>query len=440
MQKTDTIATRLFTMLSGGVESDPEHPDRSARSYLLNVANGACTKLAEQLASPGLVLPWLLGAIGAPAGLAALLMPAKQAGSLAPQLLVSGFIRTLTRRKWAWVAAGGFQALALLSMVPAVVLLPPVQAGWAIVGLLLIFSIASGCGSVAFQDVTAKTVTKGMRGRMLSNRAAIGGGLTLIAGAVMRLVLGEEAGLPPFLMLIGGAAVLWALSAWLFAAIPEPAGEPGEGRNPVDELRRGFGLMRHQPGYAKFLGARALLLSVELATPFLALYAQAQTGDGIGVLGYYVFMVGLAAMVASPFWGVFADNSARTVMIQSGLIGAGAGVLALALPFWAGEGWLGDVWVSWAYGGVFLLIGIAEAGVRLGRKTYLVDGAPEDERPLYVAFANTGVGLLAMAMGGLGLVTTFVGTEGTIVVLSVMGAFAAIASWVMPEADRMYLK
>lgn len=440
MQKRDTLAQTLFGLLSGGVETDPDGPDRAARSYLLNVANGACTKLAEQLASPGLVLPWLLGAIGAPAGLAALLMPAKQVGSLVPQLLVSGFIRTLAIRKWTWVAAGGFQALALWAMVPAAVMLPPLQAGWAIVGLFLAFSIASGCGSVAFQDVTAKTVSKGMRGRMLSNRAAIGGGLTLVAGAVMRVVLGEEAGLPPFLMLIGGAAMLWALAAWLFAAIPEPAGEPGGGRNPADEIKRGFGLLRHQPGYAKFLGARALLLSVELATPFLAQHAQAQTGGGLGVLGYYVFMVGLAAMVASPFWGAFADNSARTVMIQSGVIGAGTGVLALVLPFWAGETWLGQTGIEWAYGAVFLLIGIAEAGVRLGRKTYLVDGAPETERPLYVAFANTGVGLLALAMGGLGLVTTFVGTEGTIVVLSVMAALSAIASWVMPEADRMYLE
>ena len=83
-----TLSTRLYDLLSSGTENDSAHPVRAARSYLLNVANGACTKLAEQLASPGLVLPWLLGAIGAPAGLAGLLMPVKQAGSLAPQLLV----------------------------------------------------------------------------------------------------------------------------------------------------------------------------------------------------------------------------------------------------------------------------------------------------------------------------------------------------------------
>jgi len=41
------------------------------RAYLLNVVNGACTKLAEKLAGPDLVLPWLRGAIAAPAGIAA---------------------------------------------------------------------------------------------------------------------------------------------------------------------------------------------------------------------------------------------------------------------------------------------------------------------------------------------------------------------------------
>ena len=159
-----------------------------------------------------------------------------------------------------WVAAGTFQALCLGLMIPAAILLPAWAAGWSIVGLLLAFSIASGCGSVAFQDVTAKTVTKGMRGGMLANRAAIGGVLTLAAVAGMRATLGEHATLAPFLILVGAAALLWAVSAWLFAAIPEPAGDPGEGRNHREELAKGLALLRDQPGYAKFLGARALLL------------------------------------------------------------------------------------------------------------------------------------------------------------------------------------
>ncbi|MCR9178496.1 MAG: MFS transporter, partial [Alphaproteobacteria bacterium] len=132
------------------------------------------------------------------------------------------------------------------------------------------------------------------------------------------------------------------------------------------------------------------------------------------------------------FWGRFADESARTVMIRSGVIGALACAAALILPQLVS----GPV-AGWAFGGVFLLIGVAEAGVRLGRKTYLVDAAPKEERPLYVAFANTSVGLLALAMGAMGIVTAAFGPEVAIAVLAVMGGVAALASFVMPEANRM---
>lgn len=66
-----------------------------------------------------------------------------------------------------------------------------------------------------------------------------------------------------------------------------------------------------------------------------------------------------------------------------------------------------------------------------------MDAAPKDERPLYVAFANTSVGLLALAMGAMGIVTATFGPEVAIAVLAAMGGLAALASLVMPEADRM---
>lgn len=405
---------------------------RAARAYALNVANGGCTKLAEQLASPELVLPWLLGAIGAPAGLVALLVPVKQAGSLVPQLAVSGLIRRLGRRKWAWTSAGAAQALLLAAMLPAAVFLPTNTAGWGLVALLLLFSVASGCGSVAFQDVTGKTIPGGARGRMLAARAAVGGGLTLVAGAGMRAGLGETVELLPLLALVGAAALLWAVAAALFAAIPEPASEPGEARDALAEWRRGGAAVRRYPGFRRFLTARALLLAVEVAMPFYALHAHGLLGGGAADLGYFVLAVGLAGVVASPFWGRLADGSARRAMIMSAVLGAAAAVLALALPRLLDGASLG-----WAYGGVFLILGIALSGVRLGRKTYLVDGAPEDERPLYAAYSNTVVGLLSLAAAILGLLVEGGGVEIGIAMLGVLGALAACASYVMPEADRM---
>lgn len=432
-------ADRLYGILSG---DDPEDraceaiPDGACTdvpgNYLLNVANGACTKLAEQLASPGLVLPWLLAALGAPAAFVGLLAPVKQVGSLLPQLAVAGQLRRLARRKWAWAAAGTSQALALLAMIPAALLLPPVAAGAAIVLLLAVFSVMSGVGSVGYQDVVGKTIPKGRRGRLLANRAMIGGGLTLLAGVLLRAVLGEEGDIAPYLWLIGAAAGLWAAAAVLFGSMAEEPGATEGGRNAWAEGREGVRLVRAQPGYRHYLTARAALVSVEVAMPFYALLAHDMFGGAVAAIGIYVFAVGLANVLSSPVWGAFSDLSARRTMALSALIATAAGAVALAIAA------LPDTLQSpWLFALSFLILGVAESGARLGRKTYLVDAAPKDERPLYVAFANTSIGLVTLAAAAFGLLAQAYGPAPTIAVLAGLGVVAAGASLAMPEADAM---
>lgn len=424
--------SKLINLLAGDAAVDLADEPKTARAYLLNVANGACTKLAEKLAGPDLVLPWLLGAISAPSGIAAMLMPAKQAGSLLPQLMISGWIRTRARRKWVWVAAGAFQAVCLLAMVAAALWMPAAPAGWAIVGLLLAFSIASGCGSVSFQDVTPKTVPSGARGRMLANRSAIGGAFALATGVWLSTGLKETDALAPVLILVGAAAVLWAVGAILFAGIPEEESEPGKGRNPLSELRHGLVLVREVKGFRRFLAARSALLSVEMATPIFVLFAQEKAGATLGDLGLYMVATGLAAVLSSPFWGAVSDDSARRVMTVSALLGTLAAATALALPLLVPE----DL-RHWAFAGVFLILGVAVAGVRLGRKTYLADGAPEDERPLYVAFSNTAAGIVAVAFMGLGILAEITDVATTVLALGALSALGFVLSRAMPTARRM---
>lgn len=77
------------------------------------------------------------------------------------------------------------------------------------------------------------------------------------------------------------------------------------------------------------------------------------------------------------------------------------------------------------------------AGLRLGRKTYLVDGAPSDERPLYVAVSNTLMGVVTLFGGSLGLVAHFLGTRALILLLIVLALFAAGICRTLPEAGEM---
>ncbi|WP_440995550.1 MFS transporter [Arhodomonas sp. SL1] len=430
---------RAYRVLSGddsderACEAIPESACTDVpRNYVANVANGACTKLAEQIAGPNLVLPWLLGAVGTPAGLIGLLMPIKQVGALLPQLFVAGRIRAVARRKWVWAGAGGVQAVAMLLIALAVLVLPPVAAGVTVVAVFAAFSVASGTASVAFQDVTAKTVPKGRRGRLLSNRAFIGGVLTMVAGWAMQQWLGDGSAVAPYVIPVVVAAGLWAVAAVLFAVITEHPGATEGGRRLIDELGAGLGLVRRIRGYRRFLGVRALLLSVELAMPFYALHAQALFDDGLMVLGGFVITVGLGNVLSSPVWGRFSDRSSRTVLIASGVLAAAIAALALLV------GLLPEALRSaWLYALVFVLLGIAEQGVRLGRKTYLVDAAPADERALYVAFSNTSVGLLALAGGALGVLAQWLGVAAVVALLGVLGAGGALMARIMPEAEHM---
>lgn len=439
--ESDRLHERAYRILSGD-DSDERAcaaiPDsactRLPANYLLNVANGAATKLAEQIASPGLVLPWLMAAIGAPAMFATLFVPIKQIGSLLPQLAVAGAIRGVGRRKWVWAGAGITQAVMLALLAVAALTLSPVAAGGAAIVLFAIFCIASGAGSVAFQDVVGKTIPKGTRGRMLANRALVGGLLALAAATLLKNADSHaDDGLRLTIMLILVAAALWAIGALFFAVIHEAPGATQGGRSMISELRGGFELARTVNWFRQYLLVRALLLAVELAMPLFVLQSGQLGAASAGDLPVYVFAVALSAVISSPFWGRFADSAAERVMALSGLIGAAAGIGILALP------WLAPAaTTSWTLAIFFVLLGIAESGIRLGgRKTYLVDRAPAAERALYTAFSNTAIGILAIAGFALVVIADAVSPGLAISVIIALALAGALAARALPPADRL---
>jgi hypothetical protein len=447
-----TLAERAWEAVAG--EEDERACDELPGSacqevrgnFTLNALNGASTKLAEQLASPGLVLPWMLGAVGAPSVLVGFLVPMRRAGALLPQLVVAGRIRSHPRRKGFWVAAGVTQAAALLLMIPAILLLPPLGAGLAVVGLLGLFSMASGVGSVAFKDVMAKTIPRGRRGRLLGVRATAGGLLALGAALYLRTRVAEDDSLAPYVALLGVAAGLWLLASALLAAIREPEGATEGGRSALEEARAGVQLLREAPDFRRFVLARAFLLSAQLASPFYALQAQAAVGVGADTLALMVGASSLAALLSSPFWGRFSDASSRRVMVAGGIWTGVTVALALSgelLPgevAEAGAGWgaaWGLTWGGLLFALVFFSSGFAEAGVRLGRKTWLLDAAPERRRPLMVAVANTAVGVMYALAAGLGVLAEFAGVAVVLGTLGLMALAGMLLAWRLPEAGAM---
>jgi MFS family permease len=186
-------------------------------------------------------------------------------------------------------------------------------------------------------------------------------------------------------------------------------------------------LLVKDPELQKFLAARALMISTALTGPVYVSLAQRETGQTLDGLGWLIIASGLAGSVSSSFWGAFSDRSSRLTMSVAALLAGVLGltvVVALTLaPVFAES-------IAF-YAAILFVLGIAHAGVRIGRKTHVVDLAGGDRKAEYVALSNTIIGVLLLAMGLLTGVLLGLGLEVGILVLSILSLLGAAVALIM---------
>jgi len=401
-------------------------------NFFLQLGANVCTKIGDELASARLVLPWLLSAAGAPAFFIGLLVPIRESLALLPQLFVAAAIRVQPVRKWFWVAGSMVQAGCVMMMGLAALMLEGAAAGWAVVGLLAVFSIARGVSSVAFKDVVGKTVSKTRRGTLTGYATAVAGIATMAVGAWLQFRQEDSAsaaGVAGLLMLAGG---FWLVGAGLYAALREQAGATGGGGNAGRDALKSLSVLVSDAPFRRFVVTRALLVATALMVPFYAALAREQSDGGIGGLGALLVAAGIASTVSAGFWGRMADRSSRDVLR---LAATAAGVLSLAVAGWHMAGAPG-LPAGLVVTGGFLLVGIAHAGIRIGRKTYLVDMGTVDTRATYVAVSNTVIGVVLLAGGIFGIIADRVGTAETIGLLGLICLAGAAGAGRLDEVTR----
>ena len=432
------LAGSLYDLVTGDEDARvcKDIPDAACNdqpeNFFLQLAANVCTKIGDELASAKLVLPWLLSAAGAPAFFIGLLVPVRESLSLLPQLFVAAAIRARSIRKWFWVWGSVAQGLCVMGMAAAALSLEGAAAGWTVVGLLVIFSVARGVSSVSAKDVMGKTVSKTRRGTLTGYAAAAAGLVTVAAGAWLQLAGSEPDGAGGVVGLLLVAGGLWMLGAFLFAGVREQPGATEGGGNAGREALASLSILVSDAPFRHFVITRALLVATALLVPFYAALAREETDGGIGGLGALLVAAGIASTVSSGFWGRMADRSSRDVLRLAATV---AGLLSLVVAGWAMAGSPGlpsGVVVV----GAFFIIGIAHAGIRIGRKTYLVDMANAQTRATYVAVSNTAIGVVLLAGGVFGLVADCVGTAETIGLLGLFCLAGALGATRLDEVTR----
>ena len=364
------------------------------RNFLIHVVSLSLTKTGDSFIDPKITLAWLLTTLGSSSLYLSLLVPIHNTFSLLPQMAIAAAIRRFPVRKWFWSAGSVGQAVALVLMGYVALTMEGNQAGLAIVLALLLFSLSRGVCSVAQKDVLGKTVSKTRRGRVSGWSESVAGVFTLIL-AIWLLFSGYRT-----VQVVAGillfAACLWLVAATVWAQMAEVAGATSGGANAIREAVDQLGLLKSEPEFRKFVLVRSALLGSALAAPYLVALAQASKDGGLSTLGSLLLAASLASFLSGTTWGKLADRSSSRCMTVSGMLAALAGFAAISL---SALGMSNAV----LFPGCLFILYLAHAGVRVGRKTHLVDMANADNRSAMVAVSNTLIGLNLLLLAGAGV-------------------------------------
>jgi len=385
-QQSQTIAEKklggLYDLITGDEdarvcrdipESACHHQPRNFFAYLVANLFG---KIGDELASARLTLPWLLSVLGAPGGFTGFLVPIREAGVLVPQLLVAAYIRRLQFRKYVWLLGAMLSALSLALMAFTALGLRGALAGWALLSLLVLFSLARGLCSVSAKDVLGKTVSKTRRGTLMGYSVAISSLAVLAVGAYLQQLGDAYNSIAVFQVLLFVAAGSWLLGVLVFALIQEQPGATEGGGNAIAAALRSMQLLINDRPFRHYVIARVLLLSVALLPPFFVMLAQQHSAGSLRGLGWLIIANGVAGSLSAVVWGKMSDRSSRLVMMSGAAITAVVGIATFVMSV------SHSPILDWPmlHPLLFFLIIIAHGGVRLGRKVYLVDMANSETR------------------------------------------------------------
>ena len=432
MPTSKTPLDRLYGLIANEEDARvckdiPESACREVpRNFFLILAANVLTKLGDLLTSPKTVLAWLMSAVGAPA-LVAWLVPIRESGSMIPQMVIAAWVRRKPVRKWFWTLGSLGQALSVAAMAASVWFLDGYSAGYGLIAALILFSLSRGFCSVSMKDIQGKCIPKTRHGRLSGLASTIGGTATVALTALLFWDRGNPS-MAFYSLLLLLAAALWLVAGALFAGVDEHSGETGGGGNAIRDAISSLSLLKTDKPFRHFVITRALLLCSALAAPYFVVLAQQQTESG-WALGTFLLASSLASSLSASFWGWAADASSRKVMIRGALMASTVCLSVAGTAFFTEES-MGGVWL---YPSAFFVLNIAHAGVRLGRKTYLVDMAGGNKRTDYTAVSNTVIGVLLLATGALtALVSTFSNTA-VILVLGLMGLAGAFSAMGLSE-------
>lgn len=440
MSKTEKLYSALLRRNS---DAESEMPAATRRHVPANglriVSANALQSSGDQMVNASTVLPWLFATLGVPPALTGLLVPIRESGSMLPQVLLTPWVLKVRYRKWVFITGALIQAAAVGSMALIAALAEGLAAGISILVALTVFSLGRCLTSIASKDVQGRTVPKGERGQINGLATTAAGIVAITLGLGIRFLSGAELSAVQLAWLLAAGAALWVGVALVYTGIREPAPQNTPTVTTEDDdtgtLGQMLGLLREDKPFRHFVVVRSLLLVSSLSPPFVVLLSVQYGADTLAGLGGFILASGLAALIGGRIFGPMADRSSKRLMTLGAAVASGLVltiVVLAAIPNVLGEGLITNL----VFIAVYLGLTLMHTGVRVGRKTYLVDMAEGDQRTTYVAVSNTVLGVVLLIVGG---ISSFLATWhifAALLFLAATGLGGVMTSRRLPDVSK----
>lgn len=306
---------------------------------------------------------------------------------------------------------------------------------------MTVFSLGRCLTSIASKDVQGRTVPKGERGQIKGLATTAAGFVAITLGLGIRIFGGQDLSNVQLAWLLIIGAALWVGVSLVYTGIREPEQTTDNGTSDKDggettnTFVQMYRLLRDDKPFRHFVTVRSLLLVSSLSPPFMVTLSIQYGAESLAGLGGFIIASGIAALIGGRMFGRMADRSSKQLMSIGAGVASGiilAVVIVAAIPDVLDGGWVTNIVFILAYFSLTLM----HTGVRVGRKTYVVDMAEGDQRTTYVAVSNTALGIVLLVVGGVSSLLATFHVLFALIFLAVTGLVGVFAGSRLPDVSK----
>jgi MFS family permease len=253
---------------------------------------------------------------------------------------------------------------------------------WILIILLGLFTFMGGVAAIPFSDIFGKAIPSELRGRFFGLRGFLGGTVAIIAGVAVKYILQSKTFyFPKNYATIFFLSFLFVSISYIFLAmVKEPKGEVHKDALQFKEfLKKAGKILKLDINFRNFLIMQILVGASSLSLPFYVIYAKKILKFPQSAVGTFLAVQMVGFVLSNLLWAYISDYKGNKLVV--GL----TGLVSFLIPIIALISKNNFILFSLT----FLFIGFSFSGMSVGYTNFILDQAPEKERPAYLGLNGT---------------------------------------------------